>query len=35
MSEGKPATIETKKGILTTVSRVYPVSGERVLIDYK
>tara|TARA_R110000824_G_C15120936_1_gene668080 strand:+ start:703 stop:807 length:105 start_codon:yes stop_codon:yes gene_type:complete len=31
----KIATIEKKKGILTTVSRLYPVSGDRVLIDYK
>ena len=29
------AKIETKKGLLTTVSRLYPVSGDRVLIDYK
>jgi len=31
----KIATIESKKGILTSVSRLYPVSGDRVLIDYK
>ena len=29
------ATIETKRGILTSVSRLYPVSGTKVLIDYK
>ena len=29
------AEISTAKGILTTVSRFFPVSGTKVLVDYK
>jgi len=35
MSDDEIAEITTAKGILTTVSRYFPVSGTKVLVDYK